>query len=272
MKTPWSLEDIAWDRFDAALADPDLIRVIKAASLVEHNAADYVTYLGNVFPDDAPFMADMRAWGAEEVQHGRALRRWAELADTDWDFDAAYTAFTIGFHFSLEATTSVRGSRAHELLSRCVVEVGTSALYSALRDATAEPVLRQVCAHIAGDEFRHYKLFYRHLKRYRAAENPGVWSRMGAVARRFFEMGDDELAYAYYAANGSGGPYDRRRYGRAYTRRVLVHIRYGHVARGVAMSLKAMGFRPQGFWTRRVVNFMYAFLRLYGKHLTRFAV
>ena len=232
---------------------------------------DYVTYLGKVFPDDPAFMAAMQRWGDEEVQHGRALRRWAELADPCWDFAAAFATFNAGFCLPLEVTRSVRGSRAAELLSRCVVEVGTSSLYSALRDSAQEPVLRQVCARIAGDEFRHYKLFYKHLKHYRAAERLSMWAGVRAVARRFFEMGDDELAYAYYAANLRGTPYNRRRCSRAYTRRVLVHYRYGHVARGVAMSLKAMGFRPQGFCADRIGICMYRILRLYERRLTRMA-
>lgn len=271
MHKTWTLEDIAWDRFDARLIDPETVRVVKAACLVEHNAGDYVSYLDGVFPGDRPFMEAMRDWGGEEVRHGRALRRWAELADPDWDFDAAFAAFTAGVRLPMDATQSVRGSRAAELLSRCVVEVGTSSLYSALRDGADEPVLKQVCAHIAGDEFRHYKLFYQYLNRYRAAEGLGLWAGVRAVARRFFEMGDDELAFAYYAANVRGAAYDRRRYGRAYTRRVLVHYRYGHVARGVAMSLKAMGFRPQGFWAKRIGIWMYKILRLYERRLTRIA-
>jgi len=271
MHKTWSLEDIAWERFDAALADPETVRVIKAACLVEHNAGDYATYLANVFPEDAAFISAARVWGAEEVQHGRALRRWAELADPGWDFAAAFTEFTSGFSLPLEVTKSVRGSRTAELLSRCVVEVGTSSLYSALRDGASEPVLRQICARIAGDEFRHYKLFYKHLLHYRAVERQGAWAAVRAVARRFFEMSDDELAFAYHAANGRGVPYDRRGCGRAYARRVLVHYRYGHVARGVAMSFKAMGFRAQGFWAKRWAIWMYKLLRLHEKRLTRMA-
>ena len=53
----------------------------------------------------------------------------------------------------------MRGSRAGELLARCVVESGTCSYYAALRDATREPVLRQICHHIAQDEARHYRLF-----------------------------------------------------------------------------------------------------------------
>jgi len=37
----WTLDDISWDRFDRSKVDPELLKVVKAASLVERNARDY---------------------------------------------------------------------------------------------------------------------------------------------------------------------------------------------------------------------------------------
>ena len=54
----------------------------------------------------------------------------------------------------------MRGSRRGEMISRCVVESGTSSYYTAIRDATDEPVLKEIAGRIAADEYRHYKLFY----------------------------------------------------------------------------------------------------------------
>ena len=33
----WTLETISWDRFDASKVDPEILRNIKAAALVERN-------------------------------------------------------------------------------------------------------------------------------------------------------------------------------------------------------------------------------------------
>jgi hypothetical protein len=137
----WTLDDIPWDDVDRSALDPGTVALIKAACMVEHNGADYATYLCNVFRGDDEFCAVARQWAEEEVQHGRALRRWAEIADPDFDFDAAFAKFTEGYQLPLQATASVRGSRTGELIARCVVEVGTSSYYSALRDSVAEPVL-----------------------------------------------------------------------------------------------------------------------------------
>src|SRR3546814_3732193 len=87
----WSLDEIPWERFDAAKVDPELVKIVKAASLVEYNGADYATYLCNVFPDDPEFQAAARSWAAEEVQHGEALARWSKLADASFDLDRKST-------------------------------------------------------------------------------------------------------------------------------------------------------------------------------------
>jgi rubrerythrin len=241
----WVLEDIDWARFDAAKVDPETVKVVKAASLVEHNGADYGTYLCNVFHDDPLFQAAARDWAREEIRHGRALRAWAERADPTFDFDAAFKKFTDGYRLQLDAGSSIRGSRAGELVARCIVETGTSSWYSAIHDGTDEPVLREICRLIAADELRHYKLFYLHLKRYLDAENLGRWQRLRVAAGRLAESEDDELAYAYYAANGEG-EYNRRAATLAYARRAYAFYRPQHVTRGMAMIFKAIGLDPQG--------------------------
>jgi rubrerythrin len=241
----WTLEDIDWGRFDAAKVDPETVKVVKAASLVEHNGADYGTYLCNVFHDDPVFQQAARQWAREEIRHGVALRAWAERADPGFDFAVAFKKFTAGYHLPLAASASIRGSRAGELVARCIVETGTSSFYSAIHDGTDEPVLRQICQLIAADELRHYKLFYLHLKRYLDAENLGRWQRFRVAAGRVAESEDDELAYAYYAANGEG-VYDRRAATLAYAKRAYAFYRPHHVARGMAMIFKAIGLDPQG--------------------------
>lgn len=258
----WTLDDIPWDRFDPTKVDPETLKIVKAASMVEHNGGDYATYLCNVFPDDADFQAAAKAWGMEEIQHGRALGRWAQMAEPDFDFDSSFERFLQGFRLPLEAVESVRGSRSGELVARCIVEVGTSSFYAALGEATEEPVLREICRQVAADELRHYKLFYTHLKRYLAKENIGRWRRMMIAAGRIGETEDDELAYAYYAANGDPcTPYDRKRWSKAYMQRAYAIYKKRHVERATVMTMKAAGFNPQGRLARWASNLAYLFMR-----------
>ena len=249
----WTQDDIPWDRFDPSKVDPDILKIVKAASMVEKNGDDYAVYLCNVFSDDPDFQGAARAWAEEEVQHGDVLGRWAEMADAAFHFDESFKKFTDGYKLPLDATKSVRGSRAGELVARCIVEVGTSSYYTALGGAAEEPVLKAICKHIAADELRHYKLFYSHLREYLEKEELNQWQRLKVALTRIIESEDDELAYAYYAANGDGGPYDRARYAREYMQRAYAYYRPGVIERGIAMTLKAIGFKPNG-WLHRVLS------------------
>lgn len=268
-KGHWSLSDIDFARFDASRVDPQTLQAVKAASLVEYNAADYVTYLGRVFGDDPAIMADLERWGAEEIQHGAALAAWAKCADPAFDFEAAFARFRAGYRLPLGVSGSVRGSRVGEMIARCVVESGTSSYYSAIRDATEEPVLKQIAALIAADEFRHYRLFYECSLKCAPLEHKRFLERLMVALGRVQEAEDDELAYAYYCANVPEGsePYDRARYSREYNRRVLRFYRPHHIHKAASMVAKAVGLNPQGPTAKVAGNVLWWVMRARGRML-----
>jgi len=269
MSAHWTLDDIRWQDFDAARVDPEILRAVKAASLVEFAAPDYVTYLCNVFSDRPDVQKSIRRWGAEEIQHGKALARWAELADPQFSFERAFARFQAGYSIPKHEMQSVRGSQSAELIARCVVESGTSSYYTAIRDASAEPVLRQIAAHIAADEFRHYKLFYDEFHALDTPQ-PSWFARLRVALGRVAEADDDELAQAYYAANTpSDGSvaYDRARFASAYAARAAMLYRRQHLERLVAMVGKAVGFKPHGILMRAVSALAWAFWRLRTQRL-----
>ncbi len=273
MNKHWTLDDIPWAAFDRSKVDPELIEVAKAASLVEANGNDYAAYLCNVFRDDADFQRLAVDWGQEEARHGAALARWSKLADPDFDFDAALARFKAGFKIPVESASSIRGSRSGELVARCIVESGTSSYYTALMEAADEPVFKEICRNIAADELRHFKLFYTHLKRYVAKERVGVTRRVAVAIGRLWESeGDDELAFAYYAANGTGEAYERRRSADAYIRRVYGFYRPHHVERAIAMALKAAGLTPNGRLNAWLTRLACRFVRTRQARLVRAGV
>jgi rubrerythrin len=263
----WTLDDIPWHLFEPAKVDPDLLKLAKAAAMVEKNGLDYAAYLANVFPEDASFRRVADRWATEEVQHGDALGRWATLADPTFDFDEAFGRFREGYRLPLDATESVRGSRVGELVARCVVEVGTSSYYTSLAEAADEPVLKAICRHIAADEIRHYNLFYAHLGRYLERERLSRWERLKVALGRMMESEDDELAYAYYAANGGDEPYDRARCTREYAVRAYRYYRPSAIERGIAMTLKATGFKPDGWAARALAKAAAGFMAFRRKRL-----
>ena len=270
----WTLEDIPWRDFDRSRIDPEIVPVIKAASVVEYNAGDYRTYLCNVFHDDPRAIKAIEGWAEEEVQHGQALGRWAEMADPAFDFADSFARFTAGYQIPVDAAASVRGSRTGELIARCIVETGTSSYYSALADATDEPVLEAICRRIAADEFAHYQLFLTHLRRYLDRENLGVWRRIRVALGRLREADDDELAYAYHAANRGGLAYDRRSAAAAYGRTALGYYTPEVIEPAIEMAFRAIGLRSPGPVTRIMGWLIWGFLRarmaLYGLTTKRF--
>jgi hypothetical protein len=246
----WKIEDMPWDKLNPALVDADLLKVIKAAALVEYAAETYADYLCKVFADDAAFCAIARAWAVEEVQHGKVLGLWAEKIDPSWTLETAMEKFRAGYmpeHFKNDDTHSVRGSRTGEMIARCMVETGTSSYYSAIGASVDEPVLKEICAKIAGDEFRHYKLFYDTLNIYLAKENMGKMGRLKVALSRIAESEDDELSYAFFAANANDNDvYDRATWNREYMRRAYGYYKKPQVERAVSMVFKACGFDPKG--------------------------
>nr|WP_068428754.1 ferritin-like domain-containing protein [Magnetospirillum sp. XM-1]CUW37425.1 conserved protein of unknown function\ len=258
----WSVDDIGWGRLDPRRVDSDLLKVVKAAAMVERNAADYTLYLGRVFRDDPEFVALLGQWRDDEIRHGDTLGRYAELADPGYDFAARCRRFADGYRIPVEAEVSVRGSATGELLARCIVETGTSSFYSAVRDSSREPLLREICHRIAGDEFRHYKLFYDAMRRTQDRDRLPLWRRVLVVVRRIRESDDDELAYAWHAANEPDDmAYDRMRCNAAYGSRAYALYGKVHAERAASMVVKAVGLDPKGWLGRRARDFAWGKMR-----------
>lgn len=256
MTARWSLDTLNWSAFDASKVDTKLLALAKTASLVEANAADYVIYLRNVFAGEADFILLIDQWGAEERLHGEALGRWAELADPDFNFAQALSDFRSGYQLNLNLDGSIRGSRAAELIARQVVETGTSSFYSAIRDACHEPLLKDIAARIARDEYFHFQLFRKHFAHHEHATRMSLWAKLKVAMTRFNEAEDDELGYAYFAANilskDRMAKYQARNYGKDYWRAAMALYRRPHIDTGVRMILRAVGMPSNGWIYRRV--------------------
>lgn len=273
MAQHWTLDSIDWSQFKPQDVSPGLTNVIKAASLVEANSADYVTYLCNVFRDDPEFQDAARQWGAEEAQHGAALARWAEIADPTFSFEKSLALFRKGYSIPVDATDSVRGSHAGELIARCVVESGTSSFYSAIRDSTNEPVLKEVCRRIAIDEFFHYQLFRKHLNRYRSGKKLNLLERLRIAIGRVQEAEDDELAYAWFAANvlpdNPNSHYDMKTNATAYWHGAMQLYQKQHIDNAVRMILRAADFNHNGRFANLASKLSWQFISWRQRRLAK---
>ena len=137
------------------------------------------------------------------------------------------------------------------MIARCVVESGTSSYYSAIRDATEEPVLQEITGRIAADEYRHYKLFYDMLNA-QAEPDLSFWKKLMIAIGRVRESDDDELAYSFYCANvapeeEATRPYERKKYSRLAGEASMTIYNRHHIQKLVQMVTKALGANPHGW-------------------------
>jgi rubrerythrin len=264
----WGPGDISWESFDRSKAEPWMIDAIKSAALVEYNAPDYVSYLERIFPEPE-YRDAIEQWGREETNHGRVLGIWAEMADPDFKLEEAFARFRAGYkpaHFASNDTVSVRGSRRGEMIARCVIESGTSSYYTAIKDATSEPVLKEIAGRIAADEFRHYKLFFETLNKQDEPDLP-FWRKLLIAVGRIAESDDDEIAYSHYCATVPAGqiavaPYERSACSRRLFGLTMRIYRRHHIHKLTQMVAKAVGADPQGRLAKLASAFVWRMLRV----------
>jgi hypothetical protein len=201
----------------------DLFYMVTSASFVESATDVYTRNLVQFYADD-PAMTGWLAqhWEPEELQHGRALKRYVQLAWPFFDWDAAYAAFVEEFSAKC-VEDGLESSAGLEAVSRCIVEMGTASYFTAIRDLSPDPVLSQLADLIRQDEVRHYTYFFRSFNEYREREALGRLPILRAILRRLrmLDEGDSSIALKHsYALLHPLDIFDPPRY-----RQVLKHMR-----------------------------------------------
>ncbi len=195
----WRLADIDFDGIDRAVIANDAMafKIVFLASFIETGSDLYASNLINYFADDAGLSSWLRqSWQPEEMQHGEALREYAERVWPDVDWKLKFEEF-FGAYSRTCTMGDLEPARALELAARCIVETGTSTFYSALHNYSREPVLKDLAARIFSDEVRHYKHFYYHFRRYNRLERHSRWQIGRALLRRLFATRTTDGHYAY---------------------------------------------------------------------------
>src|SRR5580700_6216928 len=150
----WSLDSIDWPalRHEAVADNEAMFYLIAAASFIEATTELYTQNLIDYFADDDEITRWLEVhWLPEELQHGRALRRYVELAWPDFDWDGVYQGFLPEYSAQC-ADDGLEPTRTREMASRCCVEMGTASYYRTLSRMTDDPVLSALTSHIADDE------------------------------------------------------------------------------------------------------------------------
>jgi len=245
----WSLEDIPWHaiQHDAVARNKAFFYLVASASLMESATDLYTENLIDFFVDDKEVTSWLEHyWLPEELQHGRALRRYVEIAWPEFDWEPAFRRFVEEFRPFCDV--ALEAARSLEMASRCVVETGTASYYTTLSRSSPEPVLSVLTRRIVEDEVRHYKHFYRFFRKYRGMESPSRAAVAPALWRRLRMSGGDDsfiVLKHVYTARHPGDSFDLGVY-RNLRRECgdLVRDHFPHEM-SVRMLLKPLGLGPR---------------------------
>jgi hypothetical protein len=245
----WSLDDIPWQavRHDAVAGSEAFFYLIASASLMESGTDLYTANLIDYFAGDHEVTSWLeQQWLPEELQHGRALRRYVEAVWPDFPWETARERFVAEFRpFCDEA---LEPSRGREMASRCVVETGTASYYKTLSRASPDPVLALLTRRIAEDEVRHYKHFYRYFRKYREIERPGRGKVATALWHRLRMTGGEDrhiVLKHVHRARYPLAPFDMAVYRKLQRQCRDVLRPHVPVEMGVRMLLKPLALGPR---------------------------
>jgi len=245
----WSIDDIPYSEIahDRVRDDQRLFYIVASASFIEITSDLYTQNLIEFFRHDAE-IAEWLAhqWEKEELQHGAALKKYVQTAWPAFDWETAYASFRTDYGATC-TVEGLAGTKALEMVARCVVETGTASFYRMLSDLSPDPVLSRLAAEISADEVRHYKHFHRYFRRYRELEKPSRFAVLRTLVGRAAEVDAEDTFYAFRAVfRGShpGVAFERADYD-AYRDGVLNLVRQ-HFPHGMAvkMLLKPLDMNP----------------------------
>ena len=174
-----------------------LFYVLASASFIEATSDLYARNLAEFLSGDAEAIAWLvKCWQRDELGHGAALKCYVTTAWPSFDWESTYDAFSAEYR-EMPSVYQLAATPAREMLTRCVVETGTTTFYRMINASTTEPVLRQMALAIAAEEVRHYKHFYRYFMRFQAEERLSRGAVLRAIWNRAAEIHADDSFIAF---------------------------------------------------------------------------
>ncbi len=165
----WSFSDIDFSAIDKTKVDAGLIHVIKQVCLTEVGSIPATAMFMRDFSHDMDFQRFISVWAFEEGKHSLALERWLNTLDEEIP-EAQMEAINIEF----ETAPWIETLTMHFLgEQRLGLWYGAfSGIAPGAKDnPMPEPILRQVLALMAEDEWRHAGAYFSFLKE-AVQENP----------------------------------------------------------------------------------------------------
>lgn len=198
----WNYQTIDYDAIDKARVAQDdyLFVLLTIASFVEITSDIYEENLSQFFSDSDETVAWFEGvWEPEEIQHGRALKKYINTVWPDFDWDTTYAGFREEYS-TVCTVDAFEPTRAREMLARMIVETGTSTLYKAFlsyAEAIDEPILAQIVSNISKDEVRHFARFEEGFVYYNREEKLSRTELVKIMISRLSVASDEDIMIAY---------------------------------------------------------------------------
>ncbi len=179
-----------------------LFKALVIASFIEITSNVYEKNLVQFYSDNEKIVQWLEnIWEKEELQHGKALKRYIQEVWSDFDWESAYERFLQEYlpHCTLD---EFQPTKAKEMLARMIVETGTSTFYKALSryaKELEEDILAKIAHNISKDEIYHYEIFYENFNFYNKTEKLKKREIVKVIYDRFKEIDGEDVKIAFKA-------------------------------------------------------------------------
>jgi len=213
----WHYEDIDYNLVNKeAIKNIDfLFYLITSASFIEITSDVYEKNLAQFYKDNQTLVGWLEnVWEPEELQHGKALKKFVNTVWPEFNWERAYERFKKYYlpHCTLD---EFQPTKAKEMLARMVVETGTSTFYKALENYSKDidtPILAQIAHNISKDEVYHYEKFEEGYRFYNNEEKLGRDDIIKVIYDRLKEVDGEDGRLAFKAIWEEKSPYEDRYY------------------------------------------------------------
>ncbi|NPA03469.1 MAG: ferritin-like domain-containing protein [Epsilonproteobacteria bacterium] len=182
--------------------DDFLFKVVTTASFIEITSDVYKKNLSLFYQDNPKLLEWLEhTWEKEELQHGKALKKYVKVVWDKFDWEGGYEKFKNSY-LPLCTLEEFQPTKAKEMLARMVVETGTSTFYKALSryaKEKGEEVLAQIAQEISKEEVYHYEQFFKGFKYYNQQEQLPKNERIKVIYQRLKMVDSEDGRLAFKA-------------------------------------------------------------------------
>jgi len=198
----WDYKDIDYESINCENISGNevLFQLIVIASFIEITSDLYEKNLVEFYIGDESLIKWLdNIWEPEEIQHGKALKKYVQTVWPSFNWEDTYKKFRDEYG-ALCTLKDFQPTKTMEMLARMVVETGTSTFYKALKSYAQdldEPILSEIAANISKDEIYHYNMFEEGFKKYNKEEKLSRTDIMKVIYSRLKEVNDEDVSIAF---------------------------------------------------------------------------